>query len=221
MNNSSNREFNKLKVCYKAFVDRAMDQYGFAIHHVKIEKRKESIMCVETGKGKYKDVPVLEVSFREETFKKVVDERGLITKEVSDNLRDMWRDILHPYKEDIDYDECFDEQMIIHAWSYEQRCFYDFISNRQTEVSDLLKAELGKRPENIYPSDRGFNIVYETVDYTLLGIGFKSKRLEKAIYERAQDYVEKKYREIMDSEFHVKFWHPNMRGYNSYYLWLG
>lgn len=152
MNNSSNREFNKLKVCYRAFVDRAMDQYGFAIHHAKIEKRKESIMCVETGKGKYKDVPVLEVSFREETFKKVVDERGLITK----------------------------------------------------EVSDLLKAELGKRPENIYPSDRGFNIVYETVDYTLLGIGFKSKRLEKAIYERAQDYVEKKYREIMDSEFHVK-----------------
>ena len=221
MGNSIDSEAEILKTCYKVFVDRAMDWYGLSIHHVKIDKRKDSIMCVDTNGGGYKTVPVLEVYFREETFKKVVDDRKQITNEVSDNLRDMWWDILHSQENNIERNECFDERMIIHAFSYEQRCFYDFISNCQNEVSDLLKEKLGKRPQKVYPSYRGLNIVYETADYMFLGIEPRAKSLEAAIYKKAQDYVVKKYSEKMDSEFNVKFWHPNMSGYNGYWLWLG
>lgn len=49
-----------------------MNCYGFAIHHVMIKKRKDSIMCVETSGGGYRSVPVLEVYFREETFKEEI-----------------------------------------------------------------------------------------------------------------------------------------------------
>lgn len=222
MEGIKNSEANILSTCYKVFIDRAIEWYGFAVHHVKLVKRKDSHMGVETGYKKCKDVPVLEVNFREETYKKLVDERDCLTEEVSDNLRDMWWDILHPYEEYIDRDQCFDDRMLIEPYSYEQRCFLDFISNRQNEVSSLLEEKLGKRPNRIYPSNKGFNIVYETVDYMFLGIGRKSKSLEKAIYEKAQDYVMEKYRESMDyPDFFVKFWNPNMRGYNGYWLWLG
>ena len=74
MGNIINSEAEILKTCYKVFVDRAMDWYGLSIHHVKIDKRKDSIMCVDTNGGGYKPVPVLEVYFREETFKKVVND---------------------------------------------------------------------------------------------------------------------------------------------------
>lgn len=221
MGNIIDSEAEILKTCYKVFVDRAMDWYGLSIHHVKIDKRKDSIMCVDTNGGGYKPVPVLEVYFREETFKKVVNDGKHIANEVSDNLRDMWWDILHSQENNIERNECFDERMIIHAFSYEQKCFNDFISNCQNEVSDLLKEKLGKRPQKVYPSYRGLNIVYETADYMFLGIEPRAKSLEAAIYKKAQDYVVEKYSEKMDSEFNVKFWHPNMSGYNSYWLWLG
>ncbi len=65
------------------------------------------------------------------------------------------------------------------------------------------------------------NIAIRLADYMFLGIGPRAKSLEAAIYKKAQDYVVKKYSEKMDSEFNVKFWHPNMSGYNGYWLWLG
>ena len=58
------------EACYKVFVERAMNWYGFVNHHVMIKKRKDSIMCVETRGGGYRSVPVLKYIFAKKHLKR-------------------------------------------------------------------------------------------------------------------------------------------------------
>lgn len=209
-----------LNACCEAFVERARGWYGFNIHHVEVTKRADSSMSVD-AKGGHRTVPVLGIYFREETFSRVVDDRKQIKDSIADDLRDIWNDLTLPYRDDFDRDEYSDGRMYVHAWCYEQKCFYEFISNSVEQISDLLKNAAGFVPYKIYPSHDGINIVYETADYLNAGIDAKENDLRNEIYKLAQAYVAERFRESMEPSFYVKFWHPKMRGYNGYGLWLG
>jgi hypothetical protein len=65
------------------------------------------------------------------------------------------------------------------------------------------------------------SIVYETNDFTSLGIESKAAALGKEISDMAVAYVKEKYYETMEPLFYVRFCHPGMKDYNGYYLWLG
>lgn len=221
MENGIHSAAKNLHACYKAFIERAGEWYGFKIHHAAIESRKKSNACVETKDGGYKDVPYLRVFFRRETFTQVTDDRRQIKDDIEADLRDIWTDLLLPYKDASDWAEYSDRRMIVGAYCYEDECFYEFISQSESKLSDYLKDRTGFRPQSIYRSKEAINIVYETSDYLLAGIGIKSKTLKQEIYHLAQDYVAEKFHESMEPGFEIKFWNPNMRGYNGYWLWLG
>ena len=94
-------------------------------------------------------------------------------------------------------------------------------TNRQNEISALLNRVLGVRPKKLYPALEGINIVYSTPDYMTLGIEVRAEGLKKEIYALAEKYFAEKYQEIIINTSYVRFLHPEMPGYNGYYLWLG
>ena len=71
------------------------------------------------------------------------------------------------------------------------------------------------------PTLEGINIVYSTPDYMALGIEARAEGLKKEIYALAEKYCAEKYQEKIINTSYVRFLHPEMPGYNGYYLWLG
>ena len=83
-------ESDALSACYDAFIQRTQEECGLMIHHVESTSRKMSCMCVESRQGGYKTVPTLSIYFRDESFRKAVDERRQLTDELSEKLRKLW-----------------------------------------------------------------------------------------------------------------------------------
>ena len=63
--------------------------------------------------------------------------------------------------------------------------------------------------------------IHGTEEILNAGIDAKGNDLRNEIYKLAQAYVAERFRESMEPSFYVKFWHPKMRSYNGYGLWLG
>ncbi len=213
-------ESDALRACYETFIKRSQEEYGLMIHHVEATPRKMSCMCVESKQGGNKLVPVLDIYFRDVSFQKVVDERGQLTDEISEKLRKLWQETTIPYGMFLNRKDYCDSRMYINAFHFEQRCFYDYATNRKNEIIDLLNARTGAKPEKLYPSPEGINIVYPTSDYMALGIEAKAEELRNEIIALARDYIYDKYQDKVTITSYVRFLHPQMPGYNGYWLWL-
>lgn len=213
-------ESDALKACSTVFVQRASEEFGLDVHHVDADSRKKSCMCVETQNGRSKQVPVLGVYFRDASFQKVVDDRGRLTPELSEQLRKLWQEITIPYGVYLNRKDYCDSRMYVNAFNFEQRCFYDYVSNRQSEISDLLYRRLGVRPERIYPSPECVSIVYSTADFMSLRLEARAESLQEEIFALADRYMTEKYHEKIKKATYIRFLHPGMPGYNAYGLWL-
>lgn len=213
-------ESDALSACYDAFIQRTQEECGLMIHHVESTSRKMSCMCVESRQGGYKTVPTLSIYFRDESFRKAVDERRQLTDELSEKLRKLWQETTIPYGIYLNRKDYCDSRMYIHAFNFEQRCFYDFTQNRKNEICAMLKSKLGSQPSNLYPDIDGISIVYSTSDYVALEIETKVESLKKEIITLAEKYIFDKYNEDIIITSYIRFLHPEMSGYNGYHLWL-
>ena len=216
-----NKEADALRDCCGSFIKRVQEECGLMIHHVEVTPRQTSCMCVPSRQGGHKTVPVLDIYFRDESYQRVVDDRGRLTDDVNDKLRKLWQETTIPYGRDINRKDYCDARMYITAFHFEKRCFFDFTVNRQDEISALLKNLLGVRPERLYPSVEGISIVYSASDYAALGIEARAESLKKEIITLADRYIADKYWEKIINRSYIRFLHPEMPGYNGYWLWLG
>ena len=214
-------ESEALRACSESFVKRVQEECGLSVHHVEAASRKKSSMSVETTNGRCKQVPVLSVYFRDESYRKAADDRGNLTEEMSGQLRKIWQETTIPYGTYLNRQDYCDSRMYIHAVDFEQRCFYDYITNRQNEITALLKARLGVSPEKLYPAHEGLSIVFSRSDYEARGIGAKAESLKEEIIALADEYISVKYHEQVANASYIRFFHPEMPGYNGYGLWLG
>lgn len=206
-----------LKACSDKFIFRAHDEYDLNIHHVEVTDRDKSAMGVETSSGKTKIVPVLGVFFKDETYQRIADKRGKIPDDISDSLRKLWQEITIPYGQDINRKKYCDSKMLVFGRSYEGACFYDLFSKRKGEIVTRIKELTGVTPRNFYPAHEGVSVVFETNDYDKLDI----ERLQKEVYALACDYTKEEFHETMEPRYYVRIYHPGMKDYNSYGLWLG
>ena len=221
MSDSVNKVSDALKECNKLFVKRALEEYGYYVHHVEVADRDNSHFCVDTPNGRSKMVPTICIVFREETLVTIADDKGKIPGDIADSMRKLWQESTIPYGEIINRKKYCDSRMYVFTKSYERTCFYDFITNKKDDVNVFLKRRLGKAPYKIYTAHEGMSIVYETNDFTSLGIESKAAALGKEISDMAVAYVKEKYYETMEPLFYVRFCHPGMKDYNGYGLWLG
>ncbi|MCR5733474.1 MAG: hypothetical protein K6G22_02605 [Lachnospiraceae bacterium] len=210
-----------LIACCGDFTKRSQEEYGLMIHHVEATSRKMSCMGVESSQGGNKSVPTLDVYFRDGSYQNVVDDRGQITGEMSDRLRKLWQETTIPYGMCLNRKDYCDPRMYITAINFDQRCFYDFAVNSQTEISALLKSLLGVQPQRLYTAFEGISIVYSASDYTVLRIEDKAESLRKEMIVMADKYIADKYKEMIVHTSYIRFLHPEMPGYNAYWLWLG
>ncbi len=214
-------ESDALRDCSDKFVSDARSEYDLDIHHIEVTSRKNSCISVDTDNGKGRLVPVLDIYFMDDSFQKLVDERKRLKTDVSDKLRKLWQETTILFREYLNKQEYCDPQMYIHASDFEQKCFYDFITNKQTEITELLKNRLGVLPERLYTALEGINIVYTTADYTALELETRADGLREEICALADRYIVEKYRQSIMNVSYVRFLHPEMPGYNGYGLWLG
>lgn len=221
MEQSIRNESDALRACSEIFVKRSQEEYGLKIHHAEATSRKNSCMCVETQNGRDKPVPVLDVYFRDESYRKVADDRGRLTAEMSEMLRKLWQETTIPFGMYLNRKDYCDSRMYITAIDFEQRCFYDYVTNRQNEIIALLNAKLGVRPSKLYPSHEGISIVFSASDYAAARVESKAERLREEIIALAGRYITEKYQEKPVITSYIRFLHSEMPGYNGYYLWLG
>ena len=214
-------ESDALKACSGIFVKRVQEECGLLVHHVEAASRKKSCMSVETRNGRIKQVPVLSVYFMDESYRKAADDRGSLSDGLSEQLRKIWQETTIPYGLYLNRKDYCDSGMFIRAVYFEQRCFYDYITNRQSEITALLKSRLGVSPEKLYPAHEGLSIVFSKSDYIEHGIEAEAESLKQEIAAQADRYITGKYHEKIGNASYIRFLHPEMPGYNGYGLWLG
>ena len=214
-------EADALRACYEEFIEAAQSECGLAIHHVEATSRRNSCISVETGNGGSSRVPVLDICFRDESFQKVTDDRRQMTEEAGGTLRKLWQKVTVPYGMYFARKDYCDSRMYLHASDFEQKCFYDFISDRKDEIAVLLENRLGVRPAKLYTAPEGISIVYTAPDYEALDLASEADRLREEIYALADKYITTKYQQRITMVSYVRFLHPEMPGYSGYGLWLG
>lgn len=214
-------ESDALRACCDEFISEISKECGYHTHHVEVTPRKSSCMCVEIENGRNREVPVLDLCFWDDSYQMITDDRGRLKSDISDKLRSLWQETTIPYRMYLDKKEYCDSKMYVFASDFERKCFYDYITGRQSEILELLEKSLGIRPERLYPAHEGINIVYKTSDYIALELDTKAESLKEEIYSLADRYITDKYQQKIKIVSYIRFLHREMPGYNEYGLWLG